>query len=323
MTLAERETQESLGASRGEVTSALKGSGIELKLYFETSLARTALYVCVLWGAALALAGVWVVGDVFQRVLVFLAFGIIQHAFINGVHEASHYCLARDRRVNEGIGNFFFALPIGLTVARYRVTHTDHHRYLNSERDPSNFVSSTSLSPLQVMLTLAWLACGRAVFDILRSALRKHETVDEGDRGSAEAVAHIDRRRALYALAYHLPLMAIAFALQHLDLWIAWALSAMTLAPFFDGLRTVAEHRAGSGDGARFHTRSHHRSRIVSMLFAPLFQYHWEHHLFPGIPHHRLAELHSTLCGLGIAGSAPVAGGFFGALRRGLTPGNE
>ncbi len=55
------------------------------------------------------------------------------------------------------------------------------------------------------------------------------------------------------------------------------------LVPFLDGVRTIAEHRFAEG-GAHSHTRSHHNSAVLSAIFAPFFQYHWEHHLFPSIP---------------------------------------
>jgi fatty acid desaturase len=94
---------------------------------------------------------------------------------------------------------------------------------------------------------------------------------------------------------------------------VTWLATVMTVTPTLDGIRTLVEHRRAPGDAGAFHTRSHHRSLVVSGLMAPFFQYHWEHHLFPAVPHHELARLHRILVAQGVAG-ARARDGFFASL---------
>jgi hypothetical protein len=97
---------------------------------------------------------------------------------------------------------------------------------------------------------------------------------------------------------------------------LAWIATLLTVTPTLDGIRTLVEHRALPGSAAPFHTRSHHLNALLSGLAAPFFQYHWEHHLFPAVPHHRLAELHRLLVARDVPGARPPDGGFLRVLAR-------
>jgi fatty acid desaturase len=120
-------------------------------------------------------------------------------------------------------------------------------------------------------------------------------------------------------IAYHAPIFA-AIAYEGLWLvWLTWALVAATLVPFLDGLRTVAEHRFGADhDEGRDHTRVHHTNIFISAIVAPFLQHHWEHHLFPSIPHCHLVKFHRLLVSLGVKHAEPLHGGFPRALADGL-----
>ena len=59
-----------------------------------------------------------------------------QHALGVLMHDASHSKLFSNRTANEVIGNILCALPVGMTVARYRADHFRHHNAPNTDRDP-------------------------------------------------------------------------------------------------------------------------------------------------------------------------------------------
>ena len=44
------------------------------------------------------------------------------------IHEAAHFNLAADRRVNDRMANVFIAWHLGADAVRYRMTHLVHHR---------------------------------------------------------------------------------------------------------------------------------------------------------------------------------------------------
>lgn len=304
-----------LQRERSEVRAALAGAGRDLRDFQSVEPLPGVRYLLTCWVAVSAVAWLWIVLPGAWVLLLLPAMGIVQHAMLNVVHEASHYSLFPDRTWNDRLANLLAALPIGHTVASYRLTHNDHHLYLRTPRDPSSYVTRPDLTAAGIRRTLLFLLGGRLVWELLARSLL-------GRRFEAEAAAEpelikaTDRQRLLAVACWQLPALGLCVLAGLQWFWLAWLLVVMTITPTLDGLRTIVEHRsaADSGGDLSWHTRSHHRNPLVSGLMAPFFQYHWEHHLFPGIPHHRLADLHRTLLRLDVPGSRPAPGGFFGTL---------
>ena len=122
------------------------------------------------------------------------------------------------------------------------------------------------------------------------------------------------RRQALadrwVVVGFHVLLLVAAFAagfgVEYLVLWI---LPAITVQAVILRLRAVAEH------GAPSHTRSPFGAARTNIalplwtrvaLFPHHVNYHLEHHLYPAVPHYRLAELHALLKERGILDGAEV-----------------
>lgn len=304
-----------LQRERAEVRAALARAGRDVRDFQVVERLPGVRYLATCWAAGAVLAALWLALPGYWVLVLLPAMGVLQHAMLNVVHEASHYSLFPDRTWNDRLANLLAALPIGHTVASYRLTHNDHHLYLRTARDPSSYVTRPDLTAAEIRRTLLFLLGGRLVWELVaRSVL--------GRRFEAEAAAEpelmkaTDRQRLMAVAGWHLPALAIFVAAGLQWFWLSWLVVVMTITPVLDGLRTIVEHRSAveSGDDLSWHTRSHHRHLLVSGLMAPFFQYHWEHHLFPGIPHHRLAVLHRELLRLDVPGSRPAPGGFFGTL---------
>ena len=271
-------------------------------------------YFLTVWGCVAVLAVLWRSLPGAAALLLVPLLGVVQHAMLNIVHEASHGLLLADRRAGDRLANLLAALPIAHTVASYRVTHLDHHAFLRTERDPSGYVTRPDLTTADIRRTVVFLLCGRLAWELAARTLfgRRFQIEASGDGAALKAT---DRRRLVAVTLFHGVTLALCAATGLAGFWIAWVVVLLTLTPALDGLRTLIEHRALPED-VDFHTRSHHRSVVVSALMAPFFQYHWEHHLFPGVPHSRLVELHRVLLEAGVPGAQPAAGGFVGVMLR-------
>src|SRR5262249_1948799 len=69
--------------------------------------------------------------------LAIVLVGAGQHRLTTLGHEASHYMLFRNRRLNELISDFFCMFPVWSTTHFYRLQHLAHHQFPNDpERDP-------------------------------------------------------------------------------------------------------------------------------------------------------------------------------------------
>ncbi len=308
-----------LQQDRAQVQAALARAGLKLRDFQALNGFAAARYLLTCWTGVAVSAVLWLTLPGYWCLLLIPALGVLQHALLNIVHEASHYSLLPDRRWNDRVADLLAALPIGHTVASYRLTHNDHHLYLRTAQDPSSYVTRPDLTRGEIRRTLLFLLGGRLVWELMARSLL-------GRRLEAEAAAEpelmkaTDRQRLIAVAGWQLPALGLSFLLGLQWFWLTWLIVVMTVTPVLDGLRTLVEHRAADGAGRgesagpAWHTRSHHRHLLVSALMAPFFQYHWEHHLFPGIPHHQLAALHRTLRALDVAGSRPATGGFFGTL---------
>jgi fatty acid desaturase len=63
--------------------------------------------------------------------------GVGQHRLVMLGHEASHYCLFRNRLLNELASDWCCMFPLLSTTHNYRLQHMPHHQYVNDpERDP-------------------------------------------------------------------------------------------------------------------------------------------------------------------------------------------
>ena len=66
-----------------------------------------------------------------------LLVGMCQHRIGNLGHEAGHYALFKNRRMNEFASNWFALYPLLGVTHTYRLQHLAHHQYLNDpDRDP-------------------------------------------------------------------------------------------------------------------------------------------------------------------------------------------
>lgn len=273
---------------RLKVTSLLAKHGVSIKDLMLVSNLSGLRYFTFAYGTLVAVFVAWKMSTGPWSLLALLAIPFVQHAFFNTVHEASHFLLNRKPFLNDLYGNCF-AFPIGTTVESYRIVHVDHHRYLNTEKDPSFVTVQQGRPSGEVIKNLLLGLCGRYLFLLVLGAISGNAL-----SGASDAMA-IQRKRFKMMLVFHLTLLWVAIVSGAFFFWLAWVVSANSLLPLLESIRTIVEHRRMRSDSPDLHTRSHHINGVLSAVSAPFFQFHWEHHLFPSIPHYNLEKLHRIL----------------------------
>jgi fatty acid desaturase len=191
-------------------------------------------------------------------------------------HEGTHRMISRHRVLNELAGGFALALA-GISNTAHRAFHLKHHRQPHTAADPE----------FQLFERVAPGVPGWAYLLIPAAA--------------AAGIDHygLRHRRLRAAVAREL----LAVALLHAAL--AWALGGwgyllFVIAPGFTGLfcatvlRSICEHHAVPEGGAWENARSVATGRVVEFFWSNV-NYHLEHHLYPGVPYHRLPELRRLL----------------------------
>jgi fatty acid desaturase len=233
-----------------------------------------------------------------------LLIGGRQIALMLVVHDAVHHVLLRNRLWNDRLAEWFAAWPILMPFRSYRHIHRQHHLYLGTSRDP-DFARNR---PDRLVEARNLRGLVRLLLGLERRQVAVRRFWGSGDEAEREGFAARPYvRLGLYAVVV---LAAAATGALHL-LILYWL---VPLGWFLIGMRLkgIGEHLAVPGTSHFDQSRSFRPTAFGSLLVAPLHaEYHIEHHLYPGVPHYRLPELHRELMDVpGFAGQAHVTPGY-------------
>jgi fatty acid desaturase len=272
------------------------------------------------WRATLSLVATWgLIGALIAAavlvphplVVVVALVGIAgqQHGLAILAHQSAHYRMYRARWLNDLVGRLC-GIPLGVSMLTYRVIHRIHHNHLYEPIDPD--------LPL-----MAGYPRGRGYLlrklgkDLLGLTTLKNYTYFLGKPGPSSApkddtspalrrAAGRDRRLILYA---HLVLWAVLIATGAFGTYLLlWFLPLVTLLQMLLRLRAVCEHGAPTALDTPLRAA---RTTLAPfwirwLLFPHHMNYHVEHHLYPAVPHYRLAECHRELVRAGALQGAEV-----------------
>jgi fatty acid desaturase len=104
-----------------------------------------------IWKGPLLVAHAWgvialaVVAGVVWPVLIpvcVMIIGTRQLGLAILMHEAAHGALAKDLKLNDWLGHWLCAVPIGASLTAYRPYHLSHHRFAQQAEDPDLMLSA-------------------------------------------------------------------------------------------------------------------------------------------------------------------------------------
>ena len=254
----------------------------------------------------------WVVVPV-----IFLV-GTRQHALFVIAHDAAHYLLYENRRLNDWVGRAC-ATAQGLSMCSYRVIHRMHHNNLYGELDPDTALHGgyprgkayllkkllKDLSGLTAWKTYAYfLFAAPALNTATDKALRPLD--DTSPKLRAEA-----RRDRDTVIGFHIALLVVMAATGHLlQYLVLWVLPLVTVVQAILRLRAIAEHGATTDFSSPLTAA---RTNVAPawlrwLIFPHNVNYHIEHHLYASVPQYNLPELHREMESRGMLRGAEVLG---------------
>ena len=214
------------------------------------------------------------------------------------MHEAAHGGLSPDSRLNDFLGHWLCAVPIGASLTAYRPYHLAHHKYAQQAEDPDLVLSA----PFPVTrnslrrkilrdLTGQTFFKQRVLFAFHAFASRRDETLAEGAVVTGRSVGPF--------LLVNAALLAAAVFAGAWWAWFAlWLLPMATWFPMVTRLRNIAEHACveGSSTDPFRAARTTRASWWERVFIAPYWvNFHAEHHLFMHVPCWRLPALHRAV----------------------------
>jgi fatty acid desaturase len=231
-----------------------------------------------------------------------------QHGLAVLAHEAAHYRSYQTRWLNDLVGAVC-AAPLGLSMLSYRLIHRVHHNHLYEPIDPDlALMAGYPRGRAYLVRKLAKDLFGITVVKNYLYFVGKPNGTRPLDDTSERLRRSAARQRHLVAaanLAFFALSLELGFWRWYLLLWI---LPLVTLLQAILRFRAILEHGAVSDTSTP--QRAARTNFVPFYLYWILFphdvHYHIEHHLYPSIPHYRLAECHRRLRARGLLDGAEV-----------------
>lgn len=250
-------------------------------------------YLLFSWAVAIgAIALFWLEPAWYTFALAFLVVSSRQQALLNCEHECVHRKFVPHRRLNDLIGMFLCAGPVGSPFSAAQARHLAHHRLLTTPEDPDRHLHDGE-PPKDTRWGLVryfvnGLLGGYAVM-VLMGPQDRPTQPSKGSSG-----------RDLLALLASQAVIAVGLTVAFA--W--WVYPALWLAPLASVtalchlVRSFVEHAITDDEADRHHNRLITiRSNLLERgLVSPYFMnYHAEHHLMPSVPAPRLKSLQDRL----------------------------
>ncbi len=232
-----------------------------------------------------------------------------QLALAIAMHEAAHKSLFRTRALNELCGQWLSAYPVYQDMLRYLQHHLSHHRYTGTEQDPDLKLASgfpitrasfarkllrdlTGITGAKVLLGSVLMLSGRMRYDVSGNV----QMIDQSGKSWRQQFS-VAWRGLRGPLAMQAALLAIAWALGTMWIYLVWVAAWLTTYQLFLRIRAIAEHALTPDPyDALNNARTTHARWWERLFYAPLnVNYHLEHHMLVAAPQYQLPRMHKLL----------------------------
>ena len=219
-----------------------------------------------------------------------------QHGLAILAHQSAHYRLHSSRTINDLVGKLC-AFPLSVSMLTYRMIHRIHHNHLYEPIDPDlALMAGYPRGRTYLLKKLLKDLLGITTFKNYLYFFGKPPSGRLDDTSSSlREAARRDRRLVLVVQAsFFAAALATGTWRWYLLLWIA---PLVTVLQVLLRLRAVCEHGAVTDTTTPFTAA---RTTLAPIwvrwiLFPHHMNFHVEHHLYPSVPHYRLAECHRRL----------------------------
>lgn len=290
--------------------------------------------VFVTWALILgAMAAVAYFPSIWTVILALIILGGRQLGLAILMHDAAHYSLFKTRKLNQWVGTWLCALPIGHDLKRYREHHLRHHQYAGSQKDPDldlvgAFPTSRASLQRKFLRDLSGITglkrlYGTVLMDfgiIQYTVSGRVERINQSQKSKISTL-----KSGIHRISGKILLQLIFFgALFYFGkpwLYGLWVISYLTTFSLFIRIRSIAEHACTLQNlDPLKNTRTTYANVLARLTVAPhRVNFHLEHHLLMNVPSFNLPNLHRLLVERGALKSAFLAKNYFEVLKTAST----
>lgn len=266
---------------------------------------------------AMALFALW--PNPLTFVLAIMLIGARQLGLAILMHEAAHGGLSTNLKVNDWVGQWLCAAPVGAHLGNYRDYHLSHHKYAQTMEDPDIILSA----PFPVTRKSLWRKIvrdmtGQTFFKQRRNQFLNAMGIGIKPGKGRENRAQTAREAVMPFIITNIILAGIMTLAIGWWAWpVLWLLPLATWNQLVTRLRNIAEHACLDGSGHPMRIARTTRTNFLERLFiAPYWvAYHCEHHMFMHLPCYRLGKAHRLLAQKGIDKEMEVKTGYWSVLK--------
>lgn len=270
--------------------------------------------------AVIALAMAAVIWQPWLLVIAVPVIGARQLGLAILMHDGAHGGIHSNARVNDWVGEYLCAAPVGASLKSYRDYHLTHHKYAQQPEDPDLILSAPfPVTRTSLRRKIIRDLTGQTFFKQRRNQLANALGIGLRPGKGAESRMHSARRSVIPFLLSNLALFAILTALgAWWAYFAAWLLPLATWNQLVTRLRNIAEHAVvPDNEDPMRHARTTKATWWEGLLIAPYWvNYHCEHHMFMHLPCYRLGAAHKALEAKGITARMEVQPGYLTVLRQ-------
>lgn len=184
-----------------------------------------------------AFACLWRFPSPITYILTFLLISVQQHALGLWLHEAIHWLLTKDKKLNDTITRLLLSAPLYVPLEGYRRNHFTHHGYLGSEKDTKQVIF-VSIKGVKLFTFFIENLFG---FQLFRIALGYLISRQRKSDNSTYEPWFMDLCLILVMQLMFFTLIS-SFLPWTYYFWF-WFLPWLTINRFIAGLRSIAEHQ--------------------------------------------------------------------------------
>jgi fatty acid desaturase len=243
------------------------------------------------------------------------------NSFAQVVHCAGHGKFLSSGRLNRLVGSVAAGL-LGFTLEGHALAHQIHHVQLNTDADSDRMWGRPDEPTRDIFR--AWLS---DIF-LISACRRLFQYMGSDRKGRAMPLKSARVGYFVRKIAQNLPVIAVqAAVIAYYSVALGpefyvyfYVLPILTIYPAQIRVRTACEHAfeanyQPSTLEERWVSRSTRVNLFERLVIAPLLiQYHFEHHLLPGVPYYNLPRARRMLAQKGL--EVPLAPGYFAFLFR-------
>ncbi|MFP3944932.1 MAG: fatty acid desaturase family protein [Alphaproteobacteria bacterium] len=275
------------------------------------------LYVASAWGlifAAMWLFAIW--PNPFTFLLAVMVIGGRQLGLAVLMHDAAHGILTQNRTLNNFLGRWLCAFPLGANMDAYRAYHLKHHARTQQADDPDLVLSAPfPITRASLRRKIIRDLTGQTFFKQRKAQVK----AALGEKGwpLGKRLAHFRERLGATVLTNAVLFAGLALAGVWYYYFLFWLLPMATWQQMVTRIRNIAEHAVVPDNDDPFrNARTTKTGPLTALLLAPFnVNYHVEHHLFMWVPCYNLPALHRLLMRKGYGPRMELQPGYFSMLR--------